>query len=61
LYAPRFDNEYPEYFLTLDVDGKHCLMEAELAERAGSRVMKQFEEGGVLNEITTVVKTLLGR
>jgi hypothetical protein len=36
-------------------------MEAELAERAGSRVMKQFEEGGVLNEITTVVKTLLGR
>lgn len=61
LYAPRFDNEYPEYFLTLDVDGKHCLTEAELAERAGSRVMKQFEEGGVLNEITTVVKTLLGR
>jgi hypothetical protein len=60
LYAPRYDNMFPEYFLTIDVDGKVCMTPDEMTERNGARVTMHFEENGVLEQITTMVKTLLG-
>ena len=64
MYAARFDTNYPDYVLTLDVDGKVCMTEKELKEKNGARVVNVFEFGEndktpLLLQISTTVKALL--